>query len=118
MKEDNNLARYVIILLCSFFIIVGLYHDLSLDAMSANLETADTLPNIDPNTDFTVESVQVRPGDTLLSIIEELNHPKLLIVDMEKFITDFQQVNEKVDANQLQAHAYYYFPVYKKMETE
>src|SRR5690625_5763881 len=55
--------------------------------------------------------VRVQHGDTVLSIIEQINH-QLPEQDIEQMIIDFRSINPNIDPYNLQGNTIYYFPVY------
>ncbi|MEC5422240.1 hypothetical protein QGM71_01870 [Virgibacillus sp. C22-A2] len=61
---------------------------------------------------FNVIHIKVQPGDTVLSIVEELNEDTLDSLDISQLISDFKMINPNSDPYNLQAHHYYYFPLY------
>lgn len=68
---------------------------------------------IEPSTSmsFHVRKLKTKPGETVLSIVETLN-PHSNQLDIEQIITDFKIANPNVNPYELNAHTYYYFPVY------
>ncbi|SDD20043.1 hypothetical protein SAMN05421663_107233 [Terribacillus halophilus] len=57
--------------------------------------------------------LQVKQGDTLLSIANELNNNDLRVT-MEQVIRDFEELNPGKDPYALDAGSAYYFPHYPK----
>jgi hypothetical protein len=58
-----------------------------------------------------IAHIKVLPGDTVLSITEEINHIENLNID--KIKKDFTRLNPGVEINALTPHSFYYFPLYK-----
>jgi hypothetical protein len=57
--------------------------------------------------------LQVKQGDTLLSITNELNNHELRVT-MEQVIQDFEELNPEKDPYALNAGSAYYFPHYPR----
>lgn len=66
------------------------------------------------NTDFTIMHIKIKPGDTVLSIVEEINDHNIQKLDAKQIIADFQSINPNADPYHIQPHLFYYFPKYKK----
>lgn len=99
---------YLIIILA----IMSIYNDLT---SGTSLLTDNKPPSSEhakqQNTkQFTVVKVKVQAGDTVLSIVEEVNQ-SLSSLDMKQIFTDFQLINH-ADPHQLNTGDYYYFPLY------
>lgn len=62
------------------------------------------------STSFQVLKIKVEPGDTLLSVSEQINH--IDILDVEQLIQDFKMINPFVDPFALKPNVNYYFPLY------
>lgn len=60
---------------------------------------------------FQAVPYQVQSGDTVLSILEQLN-PHLNMYSMEKVIEDFQSLNPGIDPHSILNGNTYLFPVY------
>jgi len=95
-----------IILLC-----VSIYKDLSKDiyflSEVPNNPTVAQLSN-----QFSTIKVKVEQGETLLSIVENINRNNTDQLDIQKIMTDFININPQVDPYNLNVGAYYYFPLY------
>ncbi|GAA0441008.1 MAG: hypothetical protein ACQEWU_12625 [Bacillota bacterium] len=64
------------------------------------------------HTDYHVTPIKVQTGDTVLSIVEEINKHQLNRLNIEKVLIDFQVINPKTDPYQLEIGNFYYFPIY------
>ncbi|WP_077621490.1 hypothetical protein [Sediminibacillus massiliensis] len=74
-------------------------------------ETNDSEPEAEEEKRYQVVEVKVGPGDTVLSIIEEINHGGVLF-PIEQIIADFETLNPDTDPHQIRTENNYYFPVY------
>lgn len=103
----KRLLLYVFIILLT----VSIYKDLG-------ESNHDAKPVQDPNipsqtyTDFTIMHIKVESGDTVLSIVEQINHHTQKL-DLHQIIADFRQINPTVDPYHLKPQVFYYFPKYK-----
>lgn len=105
----KRLFLYIIIIL----LVISIFNDLSLEKeKEINSENTITMRNHD--LDYVIYKVKVNTGDTVLSIIEELNKPMNGKLELDKILSDFKVLNPEVDPYQLQANTYYYFPMYHK----
>ncbi|QDP40623.1 LysM peptidoglycan-binding domain-containing protein [Radiobacillus deserti] len=77
-------------------------------------EKNETPPSKD-NSSKTIKAVEkkVKPGDTVLSIVEELNNIGEGI-SIQQIQEDFKILNPGVDPNNIQIEATYLFPIYKE----
>ena len=62
-------------------------------------------------TDVTYKTIEVKTGDTVLSITEAINKKK--IPSIEKVIDDFKQLNKNTPATKIQLGKSYKFPLYQ-----
>ena len=58
-----------------------------------------------------IAHIKIEPGDTVLSITEEVNND-LQSLDINKIIADFQKLNPGADPKSLIPYSFYYFPLY------
>lgn len=84
-------------------LMLSILHDISKDT---------TLPVQKNEAGIEMITVKVMPGDTLLSITEEINDFKSL--NLKKIIEDFQHLNPGSNYLSLNVHQYYYFPLYNE----
>ncbi len=54
----------------------------------------------------------IEPGDTLLSIIEDIHVHTTTAFDMDTVIHDFKRINKGTDPYDLRINKTYYFPLY------
>ncbi|MGV3286303.1 hypothetical protein ACE2AI_02660 [Bacillus wiedmannii] len=62
-------------------------------------------------TDVTYKTIEVKTGETVLSITEQINKKK--IPSIEKVIDDFKQLNKSTSATKIQIGKSYKFPLYQ-----
>ncbi|RBP31295.1 MULTISPECIES: hypothetical protein [Bacillus] len=62
-------------------------------------------------TDTAYKAIEVKTGDTVLSITEAINKKK--IPSIEKVIDDFKQLNKNTSATKIQVGKSYKFPLYQ-----
>lgn len=86
------------IILLMLFILLSIIHDLSKPASQQ-----ETVP-------VNAAQIKISPGDTVLSVTEEIN--SLTNLEVEKIITDFQKLNPSTDYRALTPYTFYYFPLY------
>ncbi|HLR80656.1 MAG TPA: hypothetical protein VK119_08790 [Bacillota bacterium] len=95
--------------LCFILLVMSIYKDLSSEIPSEDPNKYGTLDEY--STDFTIIKVKVQPGDTVLSIVEEVNG-QIQESSIEKVMTDFKALNPTTNPYQLQTGNFYYFPLY------
>lgn len=78
-------------------------------------ENTDTKQNkekeTEKETDTAYKAIEVKTGDTVLSITEAINKKK--IPSIEKVIDDFKQLNKNASATKIQVGKSYKFPLYQ-----
>ncbi|MBP3968361.1 hypothetical protein KAF80_04760 [Bacillus sp. WL1] len=62
-------------------------------------------------TDVSYKTIEVKTGETVLSITEQINKKK--IPSIEKVIDDFKQLNKSTSATKIQIGKSYKFPLYQ-----
>lgn len=97
-----------ILLIVIILLLISIYHDLQKD-----LTIHDKPKTVMMNKHFTVVKMKVMPGDTILTLIEQVNDDSLEQFNVEKLISDFKTVNPHLKSNELSVNEYYYVPVYK-----
>ncbi|PDZ68731.1 hypothetical protein CON30_08640 [Bacillus cereus] len=86
-------------------------------AQTLKQESTDTKQNKENKTetkkeaDVTYKTIEVKTGDTVLSITEAINKKK--IPSIEKVIDDFKQLNKNTSATKIQIGKSYKFPLYQ-----
>ncbi|EEL68955.1 hypothetical protein bcere0026_40460 [Bacillus mycoides] len=84
-------------------------------AQTIKQENTDTKQNkekeTEKETDTAYKTIEVKTGDTVLSITEAINKKK--IPSIEKVIDDFKQLNKNTSATKIQVGKSYKFPLYQ-----
>ncbi|MFK4466898.1 hypothetical protein [Bacillus sp. RC252] len=86
-------------------------------AQTIKKENTDTKQNKEKETekeketDTAYKAIEVKTGDTVLSITEAINKKK--IPSIEKVINDFKQLNKNTSATKIQVGKSYKFPLYQ-----
>jgi restriction endonuclease len=101
MSFVKKLSLFSLILL----LLLSISHDLS-----KNMEQGAEATNSEINQNTEIATIKVQHGDTLLSIVEEINDLNQLHV--EEIIKDFQNLNPDSDYRTLIPNTFYYFPLY------
>jgi cytoskeletal protein RodZ len=108
-------------LLLSVLIIYVIYFDLTVGTLptsapqhvDAQVENTTKVNNNKPNTDIPAFEAKVKPGDTVISIVEkELD--KSLPVSITELIEDFKKLNKGKSPEKIQSGSTYVFPDYSK----
>jgi len=101
---------YLIIIL----LIVSLYKDLTIGTSHFNDNKFNHTQQIylkEQESKLSVIQVRVQPGDTVLSITEQINQ-QLPHLDIMQIMNDFKTINPNVEPYHLQSDTVYYFPLY------
>lgn len=100
--------RMIIYFILFILLLLSLHDDLT---TGISLDKSNPSVSNKQDDEFEIVKIIVQTGDTALSIIEELNSEYVSIIDMKKFLTDFEKINN-IHPHQLQTNQTYYFPVY------
>src|SRR5690625_1737538 len=99
----KRILLYIIIIL----LILSLYNDFQKNSVNVNNDF-----DVNPQPKGLI--VQVKPGDTILSIAEAINgSEKIHNIGVEKILDDFNTMNTSVNQNKLLSGKYYVFPIYE-----
>ncbi|MCJ8006841.1 hypothetical protein ACFFF5_01020 [Lederbergia wuyishanensis] len=96
-------------------LIYSVYYDLTIGVIPRSSAASSKLVENQP---IPVEkepitSVEIKPGDTVISIIEGLQQGPLP-VPISQVVLDFQELNEGIKPEQIQIGKTYQFPVYNQ----
>ncbi|SLK11433.1 hypothetical protein [Bacillus toyonensis] len=80
-------------------------------AQTIKKEETTTKQSKKEETDVTYKAIEVKTGETVLSITEQVNKKK--IPSIEKVIDDFKQLNKSTSATKIQIGKTYKFPLYQ-----
>ncbi|TQS74558.1 hypothetical protein DX933_11520 [Ornithinibacillus gellani] len=106
MRFLKRLSLYVLI----FLVLTSIYKDLTIGSTPKRQENEESASI--KHVAFVVIKQKVLPGDSFLTIIEQINAPHIFLMNVEQMRADFMMLNPNVNPNELQAHTYYYFPLY------
>lgn len=105
--------------ICLILILISVYNDLQV-GQSLEHPPSQKDPFImremkdvpDRETSFEIVRMKVQRGDTVLSIVEEINPFLHDGLNIEVILNDFQRINPFVDPYNLKPGKYYSFPIY------
>ncbi|OTW91780.1 hypothetical protein BK702_08200 [Bacillus thuringiensis serovar cameroun] len=80
-------------------------------AQTIKKEETTTKQSKKDETDVTYKAIEVKTGETVLSITEQINKKKTPSID--KVIDDFKQLNKSTSATKIQIGKTYKFPLYQ-----
>ncbi|WP_078545626.1 LysM peptidoglycan-binding domain-containing protein [Litchfieldia alkalitelluris] len=102
-----------------FFILYIIYHDISIGTLPVakgenNIveEQAVEVAAEEVSPSFPYQEVEIKAGDTLLSLVESLNDGNSSNRSISSIINDFEELNPGVKANSLKIGQVYKIPTY------
>ncbi|WP_010531008.1 hypothetical protein [Lentibacillus jeotgali] len=107
-----NSMKRLLIYFFTILLLVSIYKDLTVGT------PIDSRPEIQHDTEtveqesLTAVEVQVNKGDTVLTIVEELNHQNDKELDISQIQADFKALNPNAEPLHIEPGKYYYFPLY------
>lgn len=102
-------CMYILLIL----LFISIYNDLTFGTPFQIKEESPKITNSSDAENANAILVEVQPGDTLLSKVEQLNEDLPINLDISQIISDFKKLNPSVDPHKLQTNTSYLFPVYK-----
>lgn len=96
----------------SLFLLLILFTLSIVDDLSKQPSSQDDRADEMEFTDINIAHIKVKPGDTVLSVTEEINDFNEL--DIQRILFDFEQLNPGVNIESLIPHSFYYFPLYNE----
>lgn len=105
----KRLCLYIcIVLLC-----ISVYKDISKGTPSIQHNKKEQQEVI-KNENVSIIKIKIKPGDTVLSITEQINNFKNQDqgINIQQILTDFKRYNPNADTDHLQLNEYYYFLYY------
>lgn len=102
--------KRLLTVVCILLLIMSIHFDLSKQSDFEN-DVIDHEQE-DQSTHFTIVKIEVMPGDTLLSISEQLNPQLFSLLNIEQLFADFITLNPSSDPQKLITGKNYYFPKY------
>ncbi|WP_077327009.1 hypothetical protein [Virgibacillus siamensis] len=83
---------------------------------------SDTLKQAEVVSDDVINSmaahVRVMKGETVLSIVEDLNEESIQEININQILNDFKKLNPETKPLEIKAGSYYYFPLYNRKEAD
>ncbi|WP_164216128.1 hypothetical protein [Virgibacillus sp. YIM 98842] len=101
--------KKVLIYTLIFLFLFSVYKDLNVGSLENNINSPSNSVSI---SDYNAVYAKVQHGDTILSIVENINGENLNVMDMDRVLEDFKLLNPNVNPYELKAGHYYYFPLY------
>jgi len=102
--------KKILTMISAIIVIYAIYVDLTEGTLHVegkkpinSSELVETIP---------YKKIEVRPGDTVLSIVEQLNG-KAHSLSIEKIVKDFERLNAGLKPEEIQAGKIYNFPIYE-----
>ncbi|HET7579808.1 MAG TPA: LysM domain-containing protein [Bacillales bacterium] len=97
-------------------VLYSIYYDLKIGTLptTTHAATVESGAHHSSKINIPFKKVKVQPGETVLSIVEQLQGSKA--VGIQKIVHDFEKLNPGVDANEIQIGHIYRFPVYNKQK--
>ncbi|MCI1593598.1 LysM peptidoglycan-binding domain-containing protein [Heyndrickxia oleronia] len=95
-------------------VIYSIYIDLNFGTIPAISHASEVKENTKPSTakkPFSYKEIIIKPGDTVLSVVEEVNKIPLS-VSIDKVINDFIQLNNGIKPEEIQIGQIYKIPLY------
>lgn len=102
-------VKKVMLFIVIILLLLSIYHDLQKGIVIYD-EPKTTVINEQP---MIVVKKRAKPGDTILSLIETVNHDTLEHLDVQQLISDFKNINPQLMSNDLEVDELYFVPVYK-----
>lgn len=103
--KKSSLFLFIILLF------ISVYKDLNsgspLPSHSNDTKIQDNIPH-------QVIKVKVKQGETVLSIVEQVNQTERNNLNIQSIMDDFQEANPNTDPYHLKPNTFYYFPLYKE----
>ncbi len=100
-------------LVVAIIVLYSVYYDLKIGTIPSVTHASEVKTpsknTTKPTTPY--EKKIVQPGDTVLTIVEQLQKGSLS-VSMDKVITDFQKLNNGIKPEEIQIGQEYKFPIY------
>lgn len=104
MKTIKNCCLFIFIIL----FVTSIYKDLYLNTPS--IHHYDAINETALNTN--IIKVKVKQGETVLSIVENINQMDEEHINIQQVMADFKDANPNADPYHLKTDTYYYFPIY------
>src|SRR5690625_5614651 len=107
MQFIKRLSIYLLLIL----LFVSIYKDLTID--TTKIKSKSKITQFTDASEISNIRLRVEPGDTVISIVEEVNKDNhISIINITQIISDFEKINPDVDPYELKPNNFYYFPLY------
>ena len=104
--------KKIILFICIILLILSVVHDLEKSYPRNNKNDLQNVQfQVDIQEEHKVIKVTAKPGDTILSLIEEANDG-ISEINIEILVKEFKRINNS-DSITLKAGSTYYVPIYK-----
>ncbi|MFS0672827.1 hypothetical protein [Ornithinibacillus sp. 179-J 7C1 HS] len=109
----KKLILYIFIIL----LLISIYKDLNVgtNTYTSNNTGENESNSMSTNSRFDVIKVKIESGDTVLTVIEQLN-PNMENYNTGDILADFYSLNPNVDPNKLKQNHFYFFPKYEEIK--
>lgn len=109
-KVMKRMLGFILFILCAY----AIYYDLTIGTLPGiQAVQEDEHKAVESTLSIEYIEIEVKPGDTVLSIIEQ-NGGVPAHFSIEKIVTDFSELNEGINPTDIQPGKTYKFPIYDK----
>lgn len=106
-----NFLKRLCVYLCIFLLCISIYKDIT-EGTSTNQDSKEKRIKVSENINTSIVKTKIKPGDTVLSITEQLNNFSNNPIDIPQILADFKQYNPNTNPSHLHVNEYYYFLKY------
>lgn len=103
--------KKLFVLTLTLITIYSIYYDLNFGTLPLKVEATNTVVEENTPGETNSEYIEVLPGYTVLTIVEQLHHGPVN-ASIQQIITDFEYLNPGTNASMIQTGTSYYFPTY------
>src|SRR5699024_5155313 len=109
MQFIKRLSIYLLLIL----LFVSIYKDLTIDTTKIKSKSKSKITQFTDASEISSIRIRVDPGDTVLSIVEQVNKDNHISkINITQIISDFEKINPDVDPYEIKPNNFYYFPLY------
>ncbi|WP_174613826.1 hypothetical protein [Virgibacillus ihumii] len=110
----NPLIKFGLFIFVLLFII-SMHKDLTVGSLEKDLNHSSE-DNITSRATIHSQAVRIKvhEGETVLSIVEQINQESVQTLDVKQIVADFKELNPDAKPLQIKAGNYYFFPFYEK----
>lgn len=114
LERVSHVKRFVGAIL-SVLILYVIYYDFTKGTLPTESNEQNSVPVSTTNTNIPFFEVEVKPGETVMTIVEKkLDKP--IPVSITRLISDFEQLNNGDKPEEIRIGKQYRFPDYRKTE--